>query len=156
MAEPEFIFDQPVFPHCTFTPLNLPFAFVNKSLTNLSRHFIRGRTGIQRPQKKPSSKLREVLHHLKMRSLSVAVVLVLCVCSGALAVQVKVSISHSFGTMLTFFIFSNNVFGVFVSGCLCSVIYCLKGYLGIVVDCSVPVDKGFCGIKNAFLISYSV
>lgn len=53
--------------------------FVNKSLTTLSRHLLRGRAAVQR-------------HHLKMRVLSAVLVLVLCVCRGAVGVQVKVSI----------------------------------------------------------------
>ncbi|XP_059185862.1 guanylin-like [Centropristis striata] len=36
------------------------------------------------------SQLRSILHHLKMRVLSVVLVLVLCACTGALGVQVKV------------------------------------------------------------------
>ncbi|XP_054473743.1 guanylate cyclase activator 2B-like [Anoplopoma fimbria] len=52
--------------------------------------FIRGRAGAQRPQKKLSSILRSVSHHLKMRVLSVVLVVLLFVCRGAQGVQVKV------------------------------------------------------------------
>ncbi|KAM7422057.1 hypothetical protein PAMA_010241 [Pampus argenteus] len=45
---------------------------------------------MQQPQKTHFSKPRGILHHLKMRVLSVFLVLALCVCSGAVGVQVKV------------------------------------------------------------------